>query len=158
MWPAGLVCFNAESWLDTGYNNTVHFQGFVAVCCLTQLPSRVRKWLRESGFLQWKHDSEKTRLPSTWVWQPLGYIMRTKCQRLQTQRTNFHDISYDTRVFFVPKRPHNCHNNTSLNISQGRLAKGSVVQRMASLWSHTPVKPGHIRGDMMDAHEEPPSK
>lgn len=82
-WSAGLVCFNAESWLDTGYNNTVHFQDFVAVCCLAQLPSHVRKSLRESGFLQWKHDSEKTRLSSTWLWQPLGYIMKTKCQRLR---------------------------------------------------------------------------
>lgn len=109
MWPAGLVCFNAESWLDTGYNNTVHSQDFVAVCCLAQLPSHVRKWLRESGFLRWKIDSEKTRLPSTWVWQPLGYIMRTKCQRLRHSGQISMTPVTTQGGFFVPKRPQNCH-------------------------------------------------
>lgn len=75
-----------------------------------------------------------------------------KMSASRTQRTNFHDISHDARVFFVPKRPQNCHNNTSSTILQGRLVWGSLVQRMASLWSHTTVKPGHIRGEMMAAH------
>lgn len=126
---------------------------FVAVCRLAQLPSHIRKQLRESGFLQWKHDSEKTSLPSTWVWQPLGYIMRTKCQRLR-RSGQISMTSVTTKDFFLSfvKKA----TTTPLwAFRKGRLVWGSAVQRMASLWSHTTVKPGHIRGEMMDARSEP---
>lgn len=101
------VLMQSHGWiLDTGYNNK-----FCRSVPFSPATVTHTKTITRVGISPVKTWLGKNKPPVHLSVATTRLHNENEMSASQTQRTNFHDISHDTRFFFV-------HNNTSLSISQ----------------------------------------